>query len=80
VIEHPTTWKNVQMGHYIQDKRDNIWRVDDLDLQTDLVHLVGAEGKVGQVQRPPAHTPVTILILNTVEILEQELGAKEVTS
>jgi len=88
MIEHAATWKSVEIGHYIQDKKDNAWRVTEFSFgspNADLivgvdVHLAGADGKVGRIARPDESVPVTILILNTQELLEHELGAKEVSS
>lgn len=72
----PATWEDVQEGFNIEDKTGRVWRVTDFE--PDAVHMVSGEKK-GKIALPPALTPVTIVVLSTTELLELELGAKEVS-
>lgn len=77
-------WWQVQPGHYILDKTGALWRVSDIEVTSfvqteDVVHLAGAGDKMGRISRPKSDTPVTLVILSTAELLEHELGAKEVS-
>ena len=72
----PATWEDVQQGFYVEDKSGRTWRITDFE--PDAVHMISGE-KVGKIPLPAALTPVTIVVLSTTELLEQELGAKEVS-
>ena len=76
------TWEDVQEGFTIVDKTGRIWRVTEFesgaDVNSSYVHMVSGEKK-GRIPMPHALTVVDIVILNTKELLELELGAKEVS-
>ena len=78
-----STWEDVQPGYYIEDKTGRIWRVTDFEPvgpndEESYVHMVSGE-KLGKIPLPQPLAPVTIVVLSTKEMLEQELGAKEVS-
>jgi hypothetical protein len=75
VTKFPSTWEDVQPGYYIEDKTGRLWRVTEFE--PDAVHMVSGE-KIGKIPLPPALTSVTIVVLSTEELLQQELEAKEV--
>jgi hypothetical protein len=72
----PATWEDVQPGYNIEDKTGRVWRVTEFE--PDAVHMVSGEKK-GRIPLPPALAPVTIVVLSITELLELELGAKEVS-
>jgi hypothetical protein len=72
----PATWEDVQPGYCIEDKTGRVWRVTEFE--PDAVHMVSGE-RVGRIPLPPALAPVTIVVLSITELLELELGAKEVS-
>jgi hypothetical protein len=72
----PATWEDVQPGYNIEDKTGRVWRVTEFE--PDAVHMVSGEKK-GRIPLPAALAPVTIVVLSIKELLELELGAKEVS-
>jgi hypothetical protein len=85
VIEHQATWEDVAGGHNIKDKTGRVWRVVEFEStgknppeSTHFVHMVSGVKK-GKILLPPALTPVTIVILSTIELVELELDGTEIT-
>ena len=76
MTKFPATWEDVQPGYHIEDKTGRVWRVTEFE--PDAVHMVSGE-RTGKIPLPNALAPVTIVVLSTQELLEQELGAKEVS-
>lgn len=75
-MDVPATWEDVQPGYCIKDKTGRVWRVTEFE--PDAVNMVSGDKK-GRIPLPQALAPVTIVVLSITELLELELGAKEVS-
>lgn len=73
MITHQETWGDVWQFGYVVDQNGVAWKI--VAEKAGWIQMVNREGKTTAMPRPPAHLPVTTLLMTEPEALAAIKGA-----